>query len=158
VRRVRSPPVTWATLVASGLGTGRVPVVAGTFASLVATLIGAGLLAASFWLLLAAAVLTTLGGVWAIRRAEVAGDPGWVTVDEFAGQFIALLGVPRLSALWLLAAFMVFRLLDISKPGPVGWADRRHGAVAIMADDVIAGLITAALLAGLGWAGPVLLD
>ena len=39
-------------------------------------------------------------------------------------------------------------LLDISKLGPVGWADRQPGAFGIMADDVLAGLIAAAVLLG----------
>ena len=45
-----------------------------------------------------------------------------------------------------LAAFVLFRLLDIIKPGPVGWADRRHGVSGIMMDDVIAGLMVAIVL------------
>ncbi len=39
----------------------------------------------------------------------------------------------------LLAAFLMFRLLDVAKPGPIGWADRQGGAAGIMADDLIAG-------------------
>jgi phosphatidylglycerophosphatase A len=47
---------------------------------------------------------------------------------------------------------VLFRLFDILKPGPVGWADRKKGAVGVMMDDVIAGIFAAigvALLAGL---------
>ena len=43
-------------------------------------------------------------------------------------------------------AFALFRLLDIFKPGPIGWVDRKDGAIAVMADDVVAGLIAAAVL------------
>jgi phosphatidylglycerophosphatase A len=46
----------------------------------------------------------------------------------------------------------LFRVLDITKVGPIGWADRRHDAVGVMADDVIAGLIAALLL----WAARLL--
>ena len=42
-------------------------------------------------------------------------------------------------------AFVLFRLFDIWKPGPVGWADRRSGTAGVMLDDLIAGV-----LAGLG--------
>jgi len=42
----------------------------------------------------------------------------------------------------------VFRILDIAKPGPVGWADRQKNAAGIMADDLIAG----AIAAGIVWA------
>jgi len=46
----------------------------------------------------------------------------------------------------LIAAFVLFRLFDIIKLGPVGWADRKDGAIVVMADDVVAGLIVAAIL------------
>ena len=35
--------------------------------------------------------------------------------------------------------FLLFRLFDIWKPGPVGWADRRKGPTGVMLDDVLAG-------------------
>ncbi len=140
-----------ARLIAGGCGLGRAPRAPGTVASFAAVLVGAAALLAAPWALLAAAaVLATLGGVWAIRAAGATGDPGWVVIDEVAGQWITLLAVPRVTLPWLAAAFVLFRLLDITKPGPVGWADRRHGAVWVMADDVIAGMIGAALLLGAG--------
>ena len=67
-------------------------------------------------------------------------------IDEFAGQWIALLGLARASALGLLAGFAIFRLLDVTKPGPIGWADRQGGTAGIMADDLIAGALTAGVL------------
>ena len=138
-----------AGLVASGGGLGRVPAAQGTVASAVATVLGAGLLAASPWALAAAVVAATLCGVWAVRAAGAGeADPGWVVIDEVAGQWIALLALPRPSAVWLIAAFLLFRLLDIAKPGPIGWADRRHDAFGVMADDVIAGGVAALLLLG----------
>jgi phosphatidylglycerophosphatase A len=69
-----------------------------------------------------------------------------VVIDEFAGQWIALLPLSHPSPLGLLAAFVLFRLLDITKPGPIGWADRQHGPLGVMADDVIAGGIAAVVL------------
>jgi phosphatidylglycerophosphatase A len=98
--------------------------------------------------LLAAALLATFGGLWAVRTAQIEGDPGWVTIDEFAGQWAALLGLAAATPLGLLVAFALFRLFDVTKLGPVGWADRQHSAVGIMADDLIAG----ALAGGILWA------
>jgi phosphatidylglycerophosphatase A len=46
----------------------------------------------------------------------------------------------------VLLAFLLFRLFDIAKPGPVGWADRQHGARGVMLDDVIAGALAAVLV------------
>ena len=135
-----------ARFVAAGFGTGYAPVAAGTVASFAAAVSGAELLHASPLLLAAAAVLATVGGYAAIRQAQVVGDPGWVVIDEFAGQWITLLALARPTLAGVAAGFVLFRLFDVSKLGPVGWADRQHGAFGIMADDVIAGAIAAGLL------------
>lgn len=135
-----------ARFIAAGFGTGYAPVAAGTVASAVAVLTGAGLLQLSTLALAMAALLATVGGFVAVERAGVEGDPGWVVIDEFAGQWITLLALARPTLAGLIAAFVLFRLLDITKLGPVGWADRRHGTFGIMADDVIAGLIAAIVL------------
>ena len=151
-RRVRTMRL--ARFIAAGMATGWAPVAPGTVASAVAALIGAGLLAWSPLALPVAAALATVGGVLAVRAARVEGDPGWVVIDEFAGQWIAMLGLARAAPLGVLLAFLLFRAFDIAKPGPVGWADRRHGAFWLMADDVIAGALVAAVLWGLRWAWP----
>lgn len=132
--------------IAAGFGTGYAPIAAGTVASFAALLSGAGLLLLSPWLLVLAALLATTGGFLAVKRAAIEGDPGWVVIDEFAGQWITLLALTRPTLPGLIAAFLLFRLFDITKLGPVGWADRRHGAFGIMADDVIAGVIAAVVL------------
>ncbi len=144
--------MTLARLVASGGGTGLAPFAPGTVASLVAVLIGTGLLLVSPYLLAAAAILATIAGVWALNQEPVPDDPGWVVIDEFAGQWIALLGVGAVAPLEVAAAFVLFRAFDILKPGPVGWADRKHGVFGIMADDIIAGALAALVLYGVRFA------
>jgi phosphatidylglycerophosphatase A len=136
-----------ARFVAAGFGTGYAPAAAGTVASAAAVVIGAGLLLLSPLLLALAALFATICGYLAVKRAGVIGDPGWVVIDEFAGQWITLLALARPTIPGLIAAFILFRLFDITKLGPVGWADRQHGPFGIMADDVIAGLISAVVLA-----------
>jgi phosphatidylglycerophosphatase A len=136
-----------ARFIAAGFGTGYAPVAAGTVASAVAVLAGAVLLAVSPLALALAALLATIGGTIAVERAGVTGDPSWVVIDEFAGQWITLLALARPSLSGLVLAFALFRLFDITKLGPVGWADRKHGTFGIMADDVIAGAIAALILA-----------
>jgi phosphatidylglycerophosphatase A len=135
-----------ARLIASGCGCGYVPFAPGTAGSAAALLAGALLLQLSPYALPAAVLIATLGGLWAVRAANVDGDPGWVVIDEVAGQWLALFGLARASLTGLLAAFVIFRVLDIVKPGPIGWADRQGGAAGVMADDVIAGVITACIL------------
>jgi phosphatidylglycerophosphatase A len=141
--------------IAAGFGTGFSPVAAGTVASLVALLTGAGMMRLSPLLLLLAAAMATIGGFVSIKRAGIQGDPGWVVIDEFAGQWITLLPLHHPTAIGLILAFVLFRLLDITKLGPVGWADCQHGPFGIMADDVIAAAVAALVLAtaDLAWPG-----
>jgi phosphatidylglycerophosphatase A len=138
--------VTLARLVAGGFGSGFVPFAPGTAGALLGLLLGVPLLLAPPGMLAIAALLVSLLGLWAIPAARVEGDPGWVVIDEIAGQFVALLGLARPTIVGLAAAFALFRLFDIVKPGPVGWADRQDGAAGIMADDLIAGAIAAGVL------------
>lgn len=111
-------------------------------------LLGIPLLLAPPWVLAVAVAVASGAGLWAIRATRVDGDPGWVVIDEVAGQWLAMVGLARPTLLGLAAAFALFRLFDVVKPGPVGWADRQGGAAGIMADDLIAG----ALAAGILWA------
>ena len=135
-----------ARLIASGFGVGFIRIAPGTAAAAVALLLGALLMLVSAYALPLAVLIASFGGVWAIRAARVEGDPGWVVIDEFAGQWLAMLGLVRASVPGLITAFVIFRVLDIAKPGPIAWADRQGGAAGIMADDLIAGAITAGIL------------
>ena len=141
--------------IAAGLGTGFAPIAAGTVASAAATVAGGALMLVSPLALAGAAVLAVVGGYVAIKRTGIEGDPKWVVVDEFAGQWITLLALPQPNVPGLLLAFVLFRVLDVTKLGPVGWADRQHGAFGIMADDVIAGFIGALLLIAVNQAYPL---
>lgn len=136
--------------IASGCGCGFAPVAPGTVASAVTLLPGALLLRVSPALLPLLVVLVILAGLWAIRGAHVDGDPEWVVIDEVAGQLLAIYGLPHFSLQGLLSAFLIFRVLDVVKPGPIGWADRQSSVAGIMADDVIAGAVTAGILWAIG--------
>ena len=97
------------------------------------------------WCALLAAAVFTGAGYWALRRLpEAAEDPSWVVVDEAAGQSLALAAAS--GPLGLALAFALFRLFDVWKPGPVGWADRQTGPFGVMADDLVAGALAAAAL------------
>jgi phosphatidylglycerophosphatase A len=133
-------------IIASGFGCGYFPYAPGTAASLAAVVVGAGLLWASAFALPVAVLVAAFVGLWAIGAAGGGDDPHWVVIDEFAGQWIALLPLTRPTFAGLAAAFLLFRFLDIVKPGPVAWADRQHGAAAVMADDLVAGAIAGGIL------------
>ncbi len=135
-----------ARLIASGFGSGFAPMAPGTAGSLAALVPGIALLELESWVLPLAVLAVTLVGLWAVREAGGADDPGWVVIDEFAGQWLALLPLSRPQPLGVLAAFALFRFFDIAKPGPVAWADRQKGAAGVMADDLIAGALAACVL------------
>jgi phosphatidylglycerophosphatase A len=88
-----------------------------------------------------AASVVVVASVWSAApfvRGE--GDAGWICVDEAAGAFIAVIGLPA----WphAIIAWAVFRAADIFKnfaPG-VAAAERLPGALGVTADDVVAGL------------------
>jgi phosphatidylglycerophosphatase A len=122
---------------------------------LAALVLGVALLWLSPLALPIAILLACVVGVWAIGRVPGQADPGWIVIDEFAGQWIAML--PLIfwpGVIGLIASFALFRLFDITKPGPVGWADRRHDSIGVMADDVIAGAMAAAILSVILWLWP----
>ena len=136
----------FARLIASGFGSGYAPKAPGTAGSLAALLIGAGLIAWHPMALPIAIALSLVAGMLTIEPAGGTDDPGWVVIDEFAGQWIAMLPLASPSPFGLILAFALFRLFDITKPGPIGWADRLGGAFGVMADDVIAGGCAAVLV------------
>ena len=108
------------------------------------------------WLLLVGILLSFALGWWA-TALETNGkddhDPSEIVIDEVAGQWLAFLPVSigaahvgtALTALWpgWITAFVLFRLFDIWKPGPIGWADRRGDSLGVMLDDIIAGIFAA---------------
>lgn len=111
------------------------------------------------WHLLVGLLLTLVSfpvcGLEARRRQQ--RDPGAVVLDEVVGQWWALQvltwsGVPRQFS-WLISTFLVFRLLDVLKPAPVGRVEELPGGLGIVADDLVAGvlaggLVSAAFLTG----------
>jgi phosphatidylglycerophosphatase A len=121
--------------------------------------IGLALLHVSAILLAGGAAFAVLAGYAAIRIAlpgpAADADPGWVVIDEIAGQMIALLTLHRIGFMGVALAFALFRLFDVVKPGPVGWADRQGGASGIMADDVVAGGLAALVLLAMQAAVPL---
>ena len=62
-------------------------------------------------------------------------------MDEVAGLLVTMTWVPA-TPLGIFAGFVVFRVLDIWKPFPISWADRKiPGGVGTVADDLIAGIL-----------------
>lgn len=134
-------------LIASGLGIGYIPWAPGTFGSLLGLGIGAALLHFGTIFLGLGIIGASVAGLAAIpRTGAAASDPGWIVIDEIAGQMIAMLPLSLISAQGLAMAFLLFRLFDIRKPYPISLADARPDALGIMADDWLAGLFPAVII------------
>ncbi|AXF74878.1 phosphatidylglycerophosphatase A [Erwinia tracheiphila] len=137
-------------LLATGFGSGLCPWVPGTVGSLASI---------PFWCLMTLlpqdlySLVVMFGiciGVYLCHRtAKDMGvhDHGCIVWDEFIGMWITLMAIPVNSWQWVLAGFVIFRILDIWKPWPIRWFDRNvHGGMGIMIDDIIAGIISAGIL------------
>ncbi|MEO0829932.1 MAG: phosphatidylglycerophosphatase A [Pseudomonadota bacterium] len=114
-----------------------------------------------FPLLLFATGVVFAVGVWAIAGlvADVEDpDRSEFVIDEVVGQWIALW--PLSAGLWAagatpwlfpwpgwVGAFLMFRLFDIWKPGPIGRLDAMKSPLGVMLDDVAAGMAAAVIVA-----------
>ena len=143
----------WASLTATLFGIGHMRPGPGTWASAATTLLWA-LLAQELpttvrtpVLVAFAAVVTFIGIPAATRvaRAAAKNDPGFVVIDEVAGQLISLIAVP-LAWKTFLAGFILFRVFDILKPPPVRQLERLPEGTGIMLDDVAAGMCALAVM------------
>jgi len=74
-------------------------------------------------------------------------DPSRIVIDEVAGQWLGLLVLPD-GALYIAAAFISFRLLDIIKPWPIRQLEKFPKGWGVMLDDMLAGILTLGLIQG----------
>jgi phosphatidylglycerophosphatase A len=148
-----------AVMLATWFGAGFLPVTPGSWGSLAALPFAWAI--RTLWgppgLALAAAIVFILG--WWAAAAVVAAsglaDPGAIVIDEVAAQWLVLMAAPLDPLAWALA-FVLFRIFDIGKPWPVGWADRHiHGGLGVMLDDLLAAGYAALVLAALTAIGGV---
>ena len=143
------------------LGSGHLWPAPGSWGSLASALIFAAVwwstkaLAAPLWVadvlialagILLASWLSVVWGEWAIRRFE-SKDPRPFVLDEFAGQWVALIWLPPLAATgfwpfaWVLGGqFVLFRIFDVFKPPPARQLERLPAGWGILCDDLMAGL------------------
>ena len=145
-RHLRDP---WA-LLSTGFGCGLAPIAPGTVGSLLGTAVWWFVFAdLNFATRAAVALAAFLAGTLivdrAARRHGLDDDPA-IVLDEVVGVWFALLLVPK-SLPWVAGAFLLFRLADIAKPWPISRVDARvAGGLGVMADDLIAGLMTAVVV------------
>jgi phosphatidylglycerophosphatase A len=147
-------PIDYLALSIATCGVGYLPLMPGTFGSLLSvgmflllTRVAAGTVLVAVVLVLILAF--TVAGIWAGTRTEqLSGrkDPGKVVVDEVAGQFVALFPVTRWSTAAVIVSFILFRFFDIVKPYPANRLQEMNGGAGVMFDDLVAGVYGAAIV------------
>ncbi|MCG3200504.1 MAG: Phosphatidylglycerophosphatase A [Gammaproteobacteria bacterium] len=135
--------------IALGFGAGCAPRAPGTFGTLIGVVLYLPLHGLSLTGYLAATAVVIVVGIAvcgrAARRLGLHDHPS-IVWDEVAGYLVTMCGAPAGWG-WVLAGFLLFRLLDIAKPWPIRWFDRRlSGGLGIMADDLVAGLLAMTVL------------
>jgi phosphatidylglycerophosphatase A len=147
---------TWAWAVATFFGAGLLKPGPGTYGSVAALLLWYAAAhffhPTSLYLAVATGVAALAATLIGIPAATVAAresgrkDPGFVVIDEVAGQWIALI-VMRPDWRHAALALILFRLFDIWKPWPIRRLEQLPEGTGIMLDDVAAGIL--AMLVGL---------
>ena len=128
--------------------TGYAPIAPGTWGSLFA-MVFYYLLKPSFSTQVFIVIVVSVVGTIAAHQAEKIlnqKDSGHIVIDEFAGYALSIFSLP--SAIpYFVAAFLLFRFFDILKPPPIRWIERiLPGGIAVMADDLMAGIYANAVL------------
>lgn len=138
--------------IASVAYLGYIPIASGTFGSLAAIPL--------FWVFdwlgktsVAASVLTfialVIGACWVAGKADAylnEHDSHKIVIDEVAGYVAAILFLP-LTWKTALAAFFIFRVLDVIKPFPAGYIDANlPGGPGVVLDDVVSGFYSNLLI------------
>ncbi len=131
-------------LTTTTLGLGYIPKGAGTAAAAVTCL-------AWWWalpylqqpqlVLCIATVVIMAVGTWSSSKVEVlwGKDNRRVVIDEVLGMCISMLFIP-FQWPYMLAAFVLFRILDITKPLLIRRMEKLPGGWGVMMDDVLAGI------------------
>jgi len=147
-----------------GLGSGLPRRAPGTWGSVGGLIVAIPLISLGFVPFLIITILSCLIGIWICGRTSElmqGHDDPHIVWDEWAGIWITLLPFSymsvstasywqdisqSLSVIALIIAFVLFRFFDIIKPPPIGWADKKvAGGLGIMLDDIIAGVMAAAV-------------
>ena len=129
---------------------GKLPFAPGSWGSLGALLLWL-LFPVTFSFHLSALIILFVLGVYSSNKiAKHLGndDPPEVVIDEVVGMGISLFMLPHTLGLYILA-FFLFRIIDIYKPFFISRIQDLPGGWGIMLDDVMAGLLTCAIVKGI---------
>lgn len=123
---LRPGPGTWTSFVAAA------PLLLPSLASTYAVVVAAAALASYAACVLLARHKTC--------RATLDRDPGWFTLDEVCGMWVAAWRPEAIAPKSLVVAFALFRLFDVLKPPPIRRSQDVGAGHGIVLDDALAGL------------------
>jgi phosphatidylglycerophosphatase A len=87
--------------------------------------------------------------LWAAEnyeRSKAQHDSQEIVIDEVLGILITMVWLPMTWQAMILG-FVLFRVLDIFKPFPIGYIDKKvQGGLGVIADDVVAGIFANIML------------
>jgi phosphatidylglycerophosphatase A len=150
--------------IATCFGLGWLPVAPGTWGSLPPAIVFGVLMSAGvphIVTVIVMGVMAVVGSASCVCCASAAvaavgkKDPGEVVMDEFAAQALTFLAIPLLlprflsggeSFFFAFLGFLLFRILDIIKPGPIRKLEQLPGGWGVLMDDLAAGAVSAVVL------------
>jgi phosphatidylglycerophosphatase A len=149
-----------ASWISSGFGLGFIPWAPGTWGSLAGIPLGLWLLEFPIGVsvLMCFALALLLSPI--VKKASKdlqSNDAPQIVVDEIIGQALALLSLKKLALggyqtlpiIYIIWAFILFRIFDIFKPFPANLLDRQKTVFGLFGDDIVAGLYAGLVLRGL---------
>ncbi len=129
--------------IATGCFIGKIPFAPGTFGSLAGILLCFILSKTSEPVAIFCIILFIIFSIWIAGDAEKIlkiKDPGSIVIDEIAGMAVTLIGLP-FNFFYVATGFIIFRVLDITKPFPIRYIEKRiSGGAGVVLDDVAAGI------------------
>ncbi|MGD9974619.1 MAG: phosphatidylglycerophosphatase A [Desulfatirhabdiaceae bacterium] len=135
--------------LATGCHSGYFPVASGTAGSVVGLFPAFFLSTINLGAATVVCAIFMLAAVWIADQAEKIirkKDSGLIVIDEIAGMMVTLLGLPFTLPMTL-AGFFLFRVMDILKPFPINYLERKvPGGAGVVIDDVVAGIFCNILL------------
>lgn len=126
---------------------GYLPVIPGTFASIVGVFLFY-LIKDSVFIHALLTLLFIILGLSITTEAEKIfnkKDARCIVIDEISGMLLALLFIPYDIRL-VVVAFILFRILDALKPYPADRLQTMKGNIGVMGDDIVAGFYTNIIL------------
>lgn len=157
MRREPLPRSIWQNpihFIACGFGVGTIPIMPGTFGTLVGVAVYLIIQPLPLWAYLVITAILVLAGIYLcgkVNRDMDTDDHPAAVWDEIATFPIVMIAVP-LTWYYVVLGFVLFRIFDIWKPWPIRWIDKNiHGGIGVMLDDVVAALAAWIIVFLISW-------